>query len=189
MNKRILTALALLAVAALASCTQAEISLDPKTMFDPLKKGDKPDFEISSGVSEQNSPFVSDKKIAQTLAKYVPLLKDPFFNAQGLPTLQGAGPNNEYTAINADVFYKASVPEAYTWLVDHLGDAGLKLATKAQLQDKEDPLVYIEADGVAYIWAFANDIKFNIAVFALRAYPGWVKVTYNGTRKLPFKEN
>lgn len=189
MTKKILSAVALLAMIALASCTQAEIQLDPKAMFDPLKKGDKPDFEISTGVSEQNSPFVAEKKVAQTLAKYVPIYKDPFFNAQGLPTLAGAGPKNEYTTINADTFHKASVPEVYTWLVDHLGDAGLKLATKAQLQGKEDPLVYIEADGVAYIKAFADEIMFNIAVFGLRAYPGWVKVTYNGTRKIPYKEN
>lgn len=189
MSKKPLSTIVLLAMIALASCTQTEISLDPKTMFDPLKKGDKPDFEISAGVSEQNNPFMSDKKIARTLAKYVPLYKDPFFNLQGLPELQGAGPNDTYTTIMADTFHKASVSESYTWLVDHLGDAGLKLATKDQLQGKEDPLVYIEADGVAYIKAFADDILFNIAVFGLRAYPGWVKVTYNGTRKIPYKEN
>jgi hypothetical protein len=189
MNKISSSAIAILAVIALASCTQAEVSLDPKTMFDPLKKGDKPDFIISEGISEQNNPFVSEKEIANVLSKYVPLYKDPFFNAQGLPSVQGAGPNDQYTTISADSFHKASVPEAYTWLVDHLGDAGLNLATKAQLQGKEDPLVYIEADGVAYIRSFADDIRFDLAVFGLRAYPGWVKITYNGTRKIPYKTN
>lgn len=191
MSRKVLSILGIFIMASilLVSCAQNTVKLDPKSMLDPLKTGDKPDFQISTGVSESNNPFIKHEKSANKLAKYAPVYKDPFFNDQGMPAFGGEGPNDSYTKVSADSFHNAPVAQVYTWLVDHLSDAGLKLATKAQIGGNEDPLVYIEAEGTAYIKAIADDILFNIGVFGLRAYKGWVKVTYNGTRKIPYTKN
>ena len=184
MKRKSVFFLALSITLILASCASNAMKIDPKTLFTPLAKGDKPEFQISEGVSEANNPFVKDSKLEKTLSRFVPIFKDPHFNREGLPNFEVGGTDKEYTLINADSFHKASVAEVYTWLVDHLGDAGLRLATKEEIGNNADPLVYIEAEGTAYIWAFADGQKINIAVFSLRAYPGWLKVTYSGTRKI-----
>ncbi|NLI40426.1 MAG: hypothetical protein GX421_04460 [Caldisericales bacterium] len=171
-------------LATLASCAQASRELDVDKLVNPLKAGDKPDIEIVDPVIAE-APFKLDKAKLDKLSPYVSVYKDARFD----PTRSFiVGEDNEYagkTKITAETYHNATAEEVYTWIVDHLADTGLRVAKKEEIGN-QDPLIFIEADGTAHITAIGKQSFMKIDVWTLTAYPGWVRVNYEGTSDKPF---
>ena len=173
-------------LATLASCAQTPRELDVDKLVNPLKAGDKPDIEIVEPVITE-APFKADKTRLNELSPYVPVYKDDKFDSTRSFIVGEDNENIGKTKVVAETYHNATAEEVYTWIVDHLTDTGLRVAKKEEIND-QDPLIFVEADGTAHITSIGKQSFMKIDVWTLTAYPGWVRVNYEGTSDKPFSK-
>ncbi len=167
-----------LSVFLISGCGAVQKTVEPDKFLDPIQKGAKIDIEVPKPTLKDPN-VKKEPKWESIIKKLVPLYADPYFDPKMPPSHKKVVPTSNTYELEINSFHKATLAQVYTWIYDHLGDVGLRIGKKSELQDV-DPLVYIEEDGRAYIFAFDKDAMLKIEVDNMPLNPGWVRVMYNG---------
>jgi len=161
----------------LAGCQSGQV-IDNSKLLDPVGKDAKLP-EIVTPVAA-TIPFKPNDVWASQLSKFVPVYENPEFmpaDQLGKPDIYQNQLTSQATDINAQTFHKGSPRDIFEWFDKNYQGYGYKLDTAAD----RDPKVYIVVDEHGYFILSDGKKSIEIHVWNLNAYPGWTKVTYEGS--------
>ena len=161
----------------LAACQSGTI-IDNEKLLDPVAK----DAKLPEIVTPEAAviPFKPNDGWASQLSKFVPVFENPEFmpaDQLGKPDIYQNPITSQATDINAQTFHKGEPRDVFEWFDKNYQSYGYKLDTGAG----RDPKVYIVVDEHGYYILSDGKKSIEIHVWKLSAYPGWTKVTYEGS--------
>jgi hypothetical protein len=173
--RKLIAVIASLAI--LAGCSQ-EIPIDADKLVEPVTKNDTiPELAVPG---EAVIPFARNAQWASELSKFVPVYENPEFMPEdklGKPQIFQNKLSKTATDLTATTYHKAEPRDVYAWFEANYGKYGYQL----DAQKGVDPKVYIIVEEHGYYILIDKDKTMEIHVWKLNGYPGWSKVTYEGT--------